>query len=102
VQLTTIGDDEMERVNINKLKRCHCVNTPITIMIAVIIIYIKHKSKVRNRYPRECVKPNNLPWSNSKSKKLPWSIHKPKVQINGEIKWIEDEKSKFHQEKLRS
>jgi hypothetical protein len=102
VQLTSIDDGEMERVNFNKFKRYHHVNTPITIMIIVIIIYIKHKSKVRNRYPRECVKPNNLPWSNSQSKKLPWTIYKPKVQINGETKWIKDEKSKFHQEKLRN
>jgi hypothetical protein len=45
VESTTLGDDEVEKVNINKLKEYHSKNVAVNIMVANV-----HVKRYPNRY----------------------------------------------------
>jgi len=49
MELSTISNDDIENININKLKGYHHDNTLIVVMIIIIIVNIKHINKPKNR-----------------------------------------------------
>jgi hypothetical protein len=61
MELSTISNDNIQNININKLKGYHHDNTLIVIMIIIIIVNIKHITKPKNRN-EDNIKPKNMPW----------------------------------------
>ncbi len=70
MELSTINDEGVERVNINKPKAYHHDNPPIDVIITTIIIDTKPSGKIKNRHrkkntlnfpPNLHTKPKNLP-----------------------------------------
>jgi hypothetical protein len=53
VELSTISDEGVERVNINKLKLYHHSNPPTNLIILVVTIDIRPSGKITNRHKKE-------------------------------------------------
>ncbi len=62
MELSTISNDDIENININKLKGYHHDNTLIVIMTIIIIVNIKHITKPKNKNEHN-VKQKNIPWT---------------------------------------
>jgi hypothetical protein len=67
VELSTLNNNDVERVNINKLKKCHHGETPTIIMIIIVNIrkrikLIPKKMKIPNLpiYLGPIIKPNQI------------------------------------------
>jgi hypothetical protein len=90
VELTTLGDDEVERVNIKKLKEYHSKN-----MVADIMVDNVHVIRCPSRYHRSrtsTIVPKKLFKLVPKPKKLPWTYSILKI-VNDEYFWIEEKSS---------
>jgi hypothetical protein len=59
MESSTISNDDIENININKLKEYHHDNTLIVVMIIIIIVNIKHINKPKNRN-EDNFKPKNM------------------------------------------
>jgi hypothetical protein len=59
MESSTISNDDIENININKLKEYHHDNTLIVVMIIIIIVNIKHINKPKNRNENN-FKPKNM------------------------------------------
>ncbi len=77
VELPTISDEGVERVNINKLNVYHHNNPQTNVIITTITIDTRPSGKIKNRQrkknkpnfpPNLYSKPTNLPWIDPKSK----------------------------------
>jgi hypothetical protein len=94
VELSTISNDGLERVNINKLKVHHHNNIPTNFIIIVITIDIRYYNIVESRHTKK-PKPNYMPWLHPKRRNLPWSNPKPrKISDEDDKKWIKEEDSR--------
>jgi hypothetical protein len=51
VELTTLGDDEVERVNINKLKEYHSKNVMVDVMVTNVYVGRYLSRYHQNKYP---------------------------------------------------
>ncbi len=78
IELTTLNDDEVERVNINKLKEYHSKSV-ITSIIANNVYVEKYPNKYHQNKPQFTrpklslqlvFQPRRLPWINSKTLRL--------------------------------
>jgi hypothetical protein len=99
IKLTILGDDEVERVNINKLKEYHSKNMATNIMVANV-----HVERCLSRYHRSRTSitiPKNLLTFVLKPRKLPWTYSIPKIE-NDEYFWTEEERSKSSERNARS
>ncbi len=93
VELSTISNEGVEKVNINKLKAYHHNNPPTNVIIVVVTINTKPSGKIRNRHKKK-KKLNFPPNLHTKPKNLPWSDPKPRKTFNeDDIEWIEEEDS---------
>ncbi len=70
VKLSTLSNDDREKVNINKLKEYQHNDTPIIIMTNVVTIQKKSKSRWDSYRNGNC---------NAKLKKLPWTLTRSQV-----------------------
>jgi hypothetical protein len=52
MELLTISDEGVERVNINKLKAYHHDNPPTNVIIVVVIVDTRPNGKIKNRHTR--------------------------------------------------
>lgn len=99
VELSTLNNSDMERVNINKLKKCCHGETPTVIMTIIVNIIIRVKLAQKNN---ENTKPTNFPWTNSKTKPNEFG---PKLSSRNddtdEIEWLPSDKLKFNEVKPR-
>jgi hypothetical protein len=94
MELSTISDEGVERININKLKAYHHENPPTDVIIVVVIVDIRLNGKIRNRH-RKKKKPNFPPNLYTKPKNLPWTDPKPRGTFNeNNIEWVEEENSR--------
>jgi hypothetical protein len=99
VEITTLGDDEVEKVNINKLKEYHSKNLLIDVMLANV-----HVERYPSRYHRSRtsnVVPKNLSKLLPKPIILPWIDSIPKI-IDDEYFWTEEKRSRSSERKARS
>jgi hypothetical protein len=80
VELSTMGNDDVERVNINKLKEYHHNFPPTNIMVTIVTIemYLEEKSKTKKRKETN---PRNPPCYVSKPENLAWIDCKPRNQL---------------------
>jgi len=94
VELTSLGDDEVERVNINKLKKYHSESVVVDVMVANVYVGRYLNRYHQNKFPT--TKPKNSSKLVPKPRKLPWinSIHKI---IDDEYFWVDEEKSKSNE-----
>jgi len=93
MELSTISDEGVERININKLKAYHHENPP-TDVIVVVIVDIRLNGKIRNTH-RKKNKPNFPPNLYTKPKNLPWIDRKPRGTFTeNNIEWVEEENSR--------
>ncbi len=53
VELSTISNEEADRVNINKLKVYHHNNPPTNVIIMVVIVDTRPSGKIKNRYRKK-------------------------------------------------
>jgi hypothetical protein len=83
----------MEKVNINKLKKCRHGETPTIIM--TIVVNIRRRAKLVQK-KNENTKPTDLPWSNHKTKpnKLRLELWS-KSDSTDEIEWLPSGKPRF-------
>jgi len=94
VKLTTLGDDEVEKVNINKLKEYHFKNVVANIMVVNVHVE-KYPSKYHwGRTSTAVLK--NLFRLVPKPRRLPWTDSIPKI-VDDEYFW----KRKKDQEVVR-
>jgi hypothetical protein len=94
VELSTINDEGVERVNINKLKVYHHNNPPTNVIIVVVTVDIRPSGKIKNRH-RKKTKPTFPPNLYTKPKNLPYTCQKPRNTFNeDDIEWIEEEDSR--------
>jgi hypothetical protein len=93
VELSTISDEGVEKVNINKLKAYHN-KSPTNVIIATVTINTRPSGKIKNRHKKKN-KPNFPPNLNTKPKNLPWIDPKPRATFNeNDMEWIEEEDSR--------
>jgi len=97
VELSTLSNDGMEKVNINKLKEYRHNNTPVVVMTNVVIVQKKSKSKWDSHHnANRNAKPKRLPWKNSKPRP-----NKPSSQLwtnndyTDEIEWLPSGEPRF-------
>ncbi len=94
IELSTISDEEVEKVNINKLNAYHHDNPPIDLIITIIAVDTRPSWKIKNRH-RKRSKLNFPPNLHTKSKNLPWINPKPRGTLNeNDIEWIEKKDSR--------
>jgi hypothetical protein len=99
IKLTTLGDDEVERVNINKLNEYHSKNMAIDIMVANV-----HVERCPSRYHQgriSIIVPKNLFSFVPKLRILPWTYFIPKIE-NDEYFWTKEGRSKSSERRARS
>ncbi len=99
VKVIIIGDDEVEKININKLKKYHSKNVAVDMMVANV-----HVKSYPSRYHRgrtSTIVPKNLSSLIPKPKKLPWTDSIPKI-VNDEYFWTKKERSRSSERKARS
>jgi len=99
VKLVIIGDDEVEKININKLKEYHSKNVAINIMVANV-----HVESYLNRYHRgrtSTIVLKKVSKLIPKPKRLPWTDSIPKI-VNDEYFWTKKERSRSSERKARS
>jgi hypothetical protein len=99
VKLTTLSNDEVERVNINKLKEYHSKNVVADVMVANV-----HVKRYLSRYHRgrtSTVVPKKLSRLVPKPRKLPWTSSIPKI-VDDEYFWIKEERLRSSEKKARS
>ncbi len=70
VELTSLGDDEVERVNINKLKKYHSKSVVVDVMVANVYVGRYFNRYHQNKYPT--TKPKNSSKLVPKPRKHPW------------------------------
>ncbi len=90
VELTTLGDDEVERVNIKKIKEYHSKNMVVNIMVANV-----HVIRCPSRYHRSrtsTIVPKKIFRLVTKPEELPWTYSILKI-VNDEYFWIEEKSS---------
>jgi hypothetical protein len=85
MELSTISNEGVKRVNINKLKTYHHNNPPTNVIIMDVIVDTRHSGKKPNFPPNLHTKPNNLPWIDPKP---------IKTFNDNDIEWIEKEDSR--------
>jgi hypothetical protein len=98
-KLTTLGNDEVEKVNVNKLKEYHSKNVVVDFMATN-----DHVKRDPGRYHwgrTSIVVPKNLSRLVLKLKRLPWIDSIPKI-VDDEYFWIEEEKFRNIERKARS
>ncbi len=89
VELTTLGDDEVERVNIKKIKEYHSKNMVVNIMVANV-----HVIRCLSRYHQSrtsTIVPKNLSGLVPKPRRLPWINLIPKI-VDDEYFFINEKK----------
>jgi hypothetical protein len=89
IELTTLGDDEAEKVNINKLKEYHSKSVVTNLMVANV-----HVKRYPSRYHQSktpTIVPKNSLKLVSKLRRLPWTDSITKI-IDDEYFWIEVER----------
>ncbi len=92
MELSTISDEGVERVNINKLKAYQHDNWPIDAIITIVIVDTRPSGKNKNRKKNKLNFPPNL---HTKQKNLPLTDPKPrKIFSENDIKWIKEESSR--------
>jgi hypothetical protein len=99
IELTTLGDDEVERVNINKLKEYHFKSVIANVMVANVYV-----ERYFNRYHHGKTSIAELKNSSklvSKPRRLPWIDSIPKI-VDDEYFWAKEEKSRRNEGKTRS
>jgi hypothetical protein len=99
VKLTTHGNDEVERVNNNKLKEYHSKNVVADVMVANV-----HVKRYPNRYRRgrtSTIVPKILSRLVPKPRKLPRTGSIPKI-VDDEYFWIKEERLRSSERKARS
>jgi len=93
VELSTISDEGVKRLNINEPKACHHKN-PTNVIITTITIDTRPNGKIINRHIKK-IKPNFPPNLHTKPNNLPWTNPEPRKEFNeDDIEWIEEEYSK--------
>ncbi len=99
VELNTLSNNDVERVNINKLKKYHHGETPTFIM--TIIVNIKGRVKSVQK-KNEHATPTNLPWTNCKTrpKELEPELWSKNDDMD-EIEWLPSGKPRFKEVKTR-
>jgi len=99
VELSTSNNSDMERVNINKLEKCHHGETPTLIMTIVVNIRKRIKLVQNNN---ENTKLTNLPWTNCKTKpnELRHELWNKNDNID-ENEWLPSGKPRFKEVKPR-
>jgi len=99
VELSTLNNSDMERINIDKLKKC-CHGETLTI-IMTIIVNIRRRVKLVQK-KNENTKPTNLPLSNHKTKPNKFKLELwSKNDGIDEIEWLPSGKPRFKEVKLR-
>jgi hypothetical protein len=68
VELPTISDEGVDRININKLKICHHNNPPTNVIITVVTVDGRPNGTIINRH-RKKTKPKDIRWTNPKPRK---------------------------------
>jgi hypothetical protein len=99
VKLTILGNDEVERVNINKSKEYHSKNVIADVMVANV-----HVKRDLNRYHwgrTSIVEPKNLSRLVPKLGRLPWTDSITKI-VDDEYFWTKEERSRSIERKARS
>jgi hypothetical protein len=88
-ELIIISDDEVEKININKLKEYHSKSVMADIMVTNVYVGRYPNRCHQNKYP--IIEPKNSSRHVPKPKKIPWidSIHKI---IDDEYFWVKEEK----------
>jgi len=99
VELTSLGDDEVEKVNINKLKKYNSKSVVVDVMVANVYIGRYLNQYRQNKYPT--TKPKNSSKLVPKPRKLPWIDSIRKI-IDDEYFWVEENKFKSNEGKARS
>ncbi len=99
IKLTTLSDDEVERVNINKLKEHHSKNVIADVMAANVHVE-RYPSKY---YPGKTstVVPKKISRLVPKPRRLPWTNPIPKI-VDDDYFWTKEERSKSSEIKVRS
>jgi len=99
VELITLGDDEVERVNINKIKEYHSKSVVANIMVTNV-----HVKRYPNKYywgKTPIVVPKNSFRLVCKPRRLPWTNFIPKI-VDDEYFWTKEERSRSNEGKVRS
>jgi hypothetical protein len=99
VELTTFSDDEVERVNINKLKKYHSKSVVVDITMANV--YVKRYPNRYHQNKSSTIEPKNSSNLVPKPRKLPWTNSIPKI-IDYEYFWIEEDESRSNEGKARN
>jgi hypothetical protein len=95
IKLSTLSNDDMEKVNIKKLKECRHNDTPIIVTTNVVIVQKKSKSRWDSRGN---AKHKGLPWTNSKPRpNKPSSLLWTSNDYIDEIKWLPSGEPRFEE-----
>jgi hypothetical protein len=82
VELSTLSNDDMEKVNITKLKEYRHNDTLVVVLINVINVQKKSKSKWDSHHNAN---------HNAKLKGLPWTDSKPKPNEPNSLLWTNND-----------
>jgi hypothetical protein len=99
IKLTILGDDDVEKININKLRIYHYKNVAADIMVANV-----HVERYPSRYHpgrTSIIISKNLSRLVPKPRRLPWTNSIPKI-IDDEYFWTKKERSRSSERKARS
>jgi len=94
-----MGDDEIEKVNINKLKEYHSKSVVVNVM--VVNAYVKRYLSRYHQNKSLITEPKNSSRLVPKPKKFPLTDSTPKI-IDDEYFWVEEEKSRSNEGKTRN
>ncbi len=89
VKLIILGDDEVERLNINKLKKYHSKDVAVDVMLANV-----HVERYPSRYHQgrtSTIVPKKISRLVPKPRRLPWIDSIPKI-VDDEYFWTKKER----------
>jgi hypothetical protein len=102
VKLSTLSNDDMEKVIINKLKEYQHNNTPIVIMTNVVTVQKKYKLKWDSHHnANHNVKLKGLPSIDSKPRPNKHALLWTSNDYINEIKWLPSGEPRFKENMLR-
>jgi len=98
-ELTTLGDDEVERININKIKEYHSKNVVANVMVTNVHVK-RYPSRYHQRKTPTVVLKNSFRLV-SKPRRLPWIDSITKI-VDDEYFWTKEERSRSYDYKAKS